>query len=30
VSDLIDGVVIPKVESADQVERVAKIAPSAA
>ena len=28
VSDLIDGVVIPKVESADQVERVAKIAPS--
>jgi len=28
VSELIDGVVIPKVESADQVERVAKIAPS--
>jgi len=28
VSDLIDGVVIPKVESADQVERIAKTAPS--
>ena len=28
VSDLIDGVVIPKVESGDQVERIARIAPA--
>jgi citrate lyase beta subunit len=29
VSNLIDGVVIPKVEAADQVERIARIAPAA-